>query len=117
MEEINLDIKSPYEILEILGELFETSREQNNLERLIASIEIANAVNLENFDSTSKANYYYFLGNAWSYVQQIKYPDTNFEFESEEVEKQITYFRKSLGLLKENNDNFIKCQVLSRKLI
>ncbi len=113
MEEINLDIKSPYEILEILGELFETSREQNNLERLIASIEIANAVNLENFDSTSKANYYYFLGNAWSYVQQIKYPDTNFEFESEEVEKQITYFRKSLGLLKENNDNFIKCQVLT----
>lgn len=113
MEEINLDTKSPHEILEILGGLFETSREQNDLERLTTSIEIANYVNLENFDSLSKANYYYFLGNAWSYVQRIKYPDTNFEFESEEIEKQITYYRKSLGLLKEKNNDFIKCQVLT----
>ena len=86
MEEINLDIKSPYEILEILGELFETSREQNNLERLIASIEIANAVNLENFDSTSKANYYYFLEMRG--LMFSKYPDT-IEFESEEVENKL----------------------------
>ncbi len=113
MEEINLDIKSPHEILEILGGLFETSRGQNDLERLTTSIEIAISVNIKNFDPHSKANYYYFLGNAWSYIQQIKYPNTNFEFESEEIEKQITYYRKSLGLLKENNDDFIKCQVLT----
>lgn len=113
METINLDSKSPNEILEILGGLFETSREQNDLERLTTSIEIANSVNLEDFDSLSKANYYYFLGNAWSYVQQIKFPDTNFEFESKEIEKQITYYRKALGLLNENNNDFIKCQVLT----
>jgi len=113
MEENNLNIKTPQEILEILGGLFETSREQVDLERLKTSIEIANSVNLENFDSLSKSNYYYFLGNAWSYVQQIKYPDAKFEFESEEIEKQITYYRKSLSLLKENNDDFIKCQVLT----
>jgi len=113
MEDINLDKKSPHEILEILGRLFETSREQNDLDRLITSIDIADSVNLESFDSSSKANYYYYLGNAWSYVQRIKYPDTNFEFESEEIEKQITYYRKSLGLLKERNDDFIKCQVLT----
>jgi hypothetical protein len=113
METINLDLKSPNEILEILGRLFETSREQNDLERLPTSIEIANSAKLEGFDSHTKATYYYFLGNAWSYVQRIKYPDTNFEFESEEIEKQITYYRKALGLLKENNDNFIRCQVLT----
>jgi tetratricopeptide (TPR) repeat protein len=113
MDEINLNIKTPHEILEILGGLFETSREQKDLERLKTSIEIANSVNLEKFDSLSTANYYYFLGNAWSYIQQIKYPDTNFEFESEEIEKQITYYRITLGLLKENNDDFIKCQVLT----
>jgi len=113
METINLDLKSPKEILEIIGGLFETSREQNDLKRLTTSIEIANSVKLENFDSHSKAVYYYFLGNAWSYIQQIKYPDTNFEFESEEIEKQITYYRKALRLLKENNDDFIKCQVLT----
>jgi hypothetical protein len=113
METINLDLKSPNEILEILGELFESSREQNDLEKLFTSIEIAQSVNVENFDSDSKANYYYFLGNAWSYVQRIKYPDTRFEFESEEIEKQITYYRKALQLIKENNNDFIKCQVLT----
>lgn len=113
MEEINLDTKSSIEILEILGGLFETSREENNLEKLTKSIEIANSVNLETFEPKSKANYYYYLGNAWSYVIKIKYPETNFEFESEEIEKQIAYYRKALGFLKENNDDFIKCQILT----
>lgn len=113
METINLDTKSPNEILELLGELFETSREESDLERLMKSIEVADAIKLEKFDSKAKAIYYYFLGNAWSYVQRIKYPDTNFEFESEEVEKQIVNYRKALGLLRENIDEFINCQVLT----
>lgn len=113
METINLDTKSPNEILELLGELFETSREENDLERLIKSIEIADAIKLDSFDSRNKAIFYYFLGNAWSYVQRIKYPDTKFEFESEEIEKQIVCYRKALGLLKENDDEFISCQVLT----
>ena len=113
METINLDTKSPTEILELLGELFETSREENDLDRLMRSIEIANAIKLENFEGKSKAIYYYFLGNAWSYVQRIKYPDTNFEFESEEIEKQIVNYRKALELLRTNIDEFINCQVLT----
>jgi hypothetical protein len=113
METINLDTKSPNEILELLGELFETSREENDLERLIKSIEIADAIKLDSFDSKTKAIFFYFLGNAWSYVQRIKYPDTKFEFESEEIEKQIVNYRKALGLLRENDDEFIRCQVLT----
>lgn len=113
MEEVNLDNQPPCRILETLGKLFESSREQCDLKRLMTSIEIAYSVNIENFDMLSQATYYYFLGNAWSYVQQIKYPKSNFGFESEEIEKQVTYYRKSLGLLKDNRDDLIKCQVLT----
>lgn len=113
METNNLNKKSPNEILITLGNLFETSRKENDLERLMKSIDIANNIKLEKFDILEKANFYFFLGNAWSYVQGIKYPEIKFEFESEEIEKRIVYYRKALGFLRENNDDFIKCQVLT----
>ncbi|MEA2065842.1 MAG: LA2681 family HEPN domain-containing protein [Thermotogota bacterium] len=113
MKTINLDSKSPEEILSILGELFETSREENDLDRLLKSIEIAESVNYESFDNHSKAIFNYFLGNAWSYVQRLKYPDTKFEFESEEIEKQIISYRKALDLIRDHDDNFMACQILT----
>jgi len=113
MATLNLDNKPPNEIIATLGELFESSREDNNLEELLHSIEIANSINYEDFDSQSKANYYYFLGNAWSYVHRLKHPDTTFEFELEEIEKQIIYYRKALGLLRKDNNDLITCQVLT----
>src|SRR5690606_21058246 len=113
METININTRNPIEILELLGFHFETSREQNDLKKLTKSIEIANSVNLESFDSDCKATFYYFLGNAWSYVMKIKYPDTIFEFESEEIEKQITFYRMALGELIESDEDLIKCQVLT----
>lgn len=113
METINLDNKSPKEILSIIGELFDSSKHENNLKRLIASIEIANNINLETFDNHSRAIFNYFTGNAWSYVQQLKYPVTDFKFESEEIDNQIIYYRKALDLIQDYDDNFIKCQILT----
>ena len=113
METINLDTKSPKEILSIIGGLFDSSKDENNLERLTTSIEIANNVEQETFDDHSKAVFNYFLGNAWSYVQQLKYPDTYFEFESEEIDNQIIFYRKALDLIQGCDDNFITCQILT----
>jgi tetratricopeptide (TPR) repeat protein len=113
MDTIDFTSKSPDEILTFLGNLFETSRETSDLDRLLKSIEVANNVDCENFSNQSKAGFNYFMGNAWSYVQKLRHPDTNFEFESEEVDKQIIYYRRALDLTRNLEDNFITCQILT----
>lgn len=113
MSTINFDSKSPQEILSILGNLFETSKETNDLDRLLKSIEIANSVNYDKFNNHTEATLNYFLGNAWSYVQQLRHPDTNFAFESDEVDKQIIYYRKALDLMRNLDDKYIICQILT----
>lgn len=113
MRTINFDNKTPKEILSVLGELFETSLKMNNLSRLEKSIEVANAIDTDKFDNHSLAILNYFLGNAWSYVLKIKNPIPNFGFEVEEIEKEILYYRKALDLIKNCNDDFITCQILT----
>ena len=113
MEVINFDNKTPKEILSVLGELFENSFETNDLNRLVKSIEIANIIDTDKFDNHSLAILNYFLGNAWSYVFKIKNPIPNFGFEAEEIEKEILYYRKALELIKDCDDDFIACQVLT----
>ncbi|GAB6121600.1 LA2681 family HEPN domain-containing protein [Dysgonomonas termitidis] len=113
METTNFNNKEPKEILSILGGLFDSSLEARNLDRLQESIKIANAINTEGFDNNSLAILNYFLGNAWSYVFKIKNPIPDFGFEDEEIEKEILYYRKALELIKDCEDDFITCQILT----
>lgn len=113
MKTIDLTSKKPKEILKIIGELFEYSREENDIEKLENSIELANSIDTDNFDTHSKAILYYFLGNAWSYVSNIKYPNEEFPLETKELENQITFLRRAYELIKKCDDNFIKCQILT----
>lgn len=113
MESIDLSTKKTKEILEIIGSLFETSREHKDLERLQTSINIANEIDVDSFDTHSKAILHYFLGNAWSYIQDIKFPNEKFLLETVELEKQIIHLRKAYSLIKECDDKFIECQVLT----
>lgn len=105
--------KKPNEILKTIGDIFETSRINKDLDKLLAGIISADSINLENFDPHSQAVYYYFLGNAWSYVQDIKYPKEKFPLETEELEQQIKYYRKAYGLIKTSDDKFVACQILT----
>lgn len=113
MESIDLSTKKPKEILEIIGSLFETSRENKDLERLQTSIKIANEIDVDSFDTHSKAILHYFLGNAWSYVQDIKFPNETFPLETNELENQIIHLRKAHSLIKECNDKYNECQILT----
>jgi len=113
MKEIDLNSKTPKEILEILGAFFEEARADNDLEKLMSSIDIANEINPDSFDTHSKAIYYYYLGNAWSYIQIIKYPDSKFPMETDDIENEIIAFRKALMLIEECDDTFNKCQILT----
>jgi tetratricopeptide (TPR) repeat protein len=113
METINLNNKEPQEILSILGQLFDSSLDAGNLDRLRRSIEIVNTINTEKFDNNSLAILNYFLGNAWSYVFKIKNPIPDFGFEVEEIDKEILYYRKALDLIKDCDDDFTTCQILT----
>ncbi len=113
VEEIDFKTKSPKEILEVIGDLFESSRIDKDLERLKASIQKSLAIDTQDFDVHSKAILFYFIGNAWSYVHSIKHPNEAFPLETEELEKQIFYLRRAYELIKTCDDNFIACQILT----
>lgn len=113
METIDFLTKKPTEILNILGSLFETSRESRDINKLENSIKIANEIDIESFDAHSKAIFHYFLGNAWSYIQNLKYPDEKFPLETKDLEYQIIHLRKSHSLIKECKDKFNECQILT----
>lgn len=110
---MDLTNKSPQKILKTIGDIFETSRINKDLDQLQNAIKLADSINLENFDTHSQAVFYYFVGNAWSYVQNIRFPKEKFPLETEELEKQIKYYRKAYGLIKASNDKFVTCQILT----
>lgn len=113
MDSIKLENKTPNEILEILGNIFETCNESGDMLSLQEGIKLSREVNLDHFDCFSEAMYYYFVGNAWSYLQRLKYPAEELVFESEEIEEQIKCYRKAYTLIKECDDIFNKCQILT----
>lgn len=110
---IVLNAKSPSEILNIIAGIFETARENRDIDKLENGIKLANALNSANFDTHSNAILYYFIGNAWSYILNIKAPNAEFPFETVELEEQIKFYRKAYELIKKCNDNFITCQILT----
>jgi len=113
VEAIDFKTKSSKEILAIIGDLFENSRIDKDLGRLEASIQLSVAIDTQGFDVHSKATLFYFIGNAWSYVHDIKFPNRAFPLETEELEKQIFYYRKAFELIKECDNIFISCQILT----
>lgn len=114
MNIIDLVTKKPIIILEIVGEYIETAREENNLNNLETStVTLSTLIDNPKFNQREKGLLHYFLGNAWSYIQRIKFPDEEFPLETIELEKQIINLRIANSLLKDTDDNFNKCQILT----
>lgn len=115
METIDFSNKNQTEILNTLGSLFETARENRDIKKLEDSIRIANEIKIESFNTSFKAHYHYFLGNAWGYIQNLKYPKEEFPLETKELDYQIIHFRQAYSLINKckNKDNYNKCQILT----
>lgn len=113
MKITNINSKDPKEIVSFIGQLFDSSLDEKSLDKLLESIEIANNIDLSRFDNHSLAVLNYFLGNAWSYVFKLKNPIPNFDFEVVELEREIIYYRKALDLIKDCDDKFVMCQILT----
>ncbi|NLP59365.1 LA2681 family HEPN domain-containing protein [Lutibacter sp. B1] len=113
MDTIDFSSKKPKEIIEIIGANFESAKAKRDLEKLQSSIKVALEIDTDFFDTHSKAILHYFIGNAWSYIQNIKYPLEEFPLETYELEQQIICLRKAYSLIKECNDKFNTCQILT----
>ncbi|HHT22337.1 MAG TPA: tetratricopeptide repeat protein [Bacteroidales bacterium] len=109
----NFENKSSMQILEFFGNLFDSYFSNKNLTKLLDSIQLTNNINIDTFDNHSLAILNYFLGNAWSYVAKLKNPIPNFDFEVEEIDKEITFYRKAFELIQGYDDKFISCQILT----
>lgn len=114
MNTIDLEQKEPILILENLGELIEKAREENNLTELEKLIGILSKyTDNPKFNLREKGLLNYFIGNAWSYIQRIKFPDEEFPLETIELEKQIIHLRIAYNFISQTDDNFNKCQILT----
>jgi tetratricopeptide (TPR) repeat protein len=114
MRTTNFEQTEPILILEKLGESIEKAREENNLTELNKLIGILSTyTDNPKFNLQEKGLLNYFIGNTWSYIQQLKFPDEKFPLETIELEKQILHLRMAYNFISQTDDNFNKCQILT----
>jgi tetratricopeptide (TPR) repeat protein len=109
------DINSyiPAEILNILGNIFEVSRENDDLLSLKKGLELSLSVDLTKFDNDKKSTFHYFVANGWSYILRLRYANSDkVPVNSEEIEKEIFHLRYALKLIGKNQ-NSNTCQILT----
>lgn len=104
---------TPQEILQEIGSIFEFLREEKNEKELLRGIKASESLFTMDYGLHFEAILSYFIGNAWSYIQQIRYPNGIINLESKETEKQIFYYRQAYMLIKKCNDHSTMCQILT----
>jgi len=112
----NLNDFEPNQVVGILGFIFETSREQTNLDNLKTGLNLSEKQSLDNFDDHDKMIFHYNVANGWSYLQMLTQEinsDDFWAFKFQELEKQIINLRLALIFSEGINDDFNKCQILT----
>lgn len=112
----NLNDFEPNQVVEILGLIFETSREHGKIEDLKIGLDFSEKQNLDNFDDHDKMIFHYNVANGWSYLQMLTQQvnsDDFWAFKFQELEKQIINLRLALIFSEGINDDFNKCQILT----
>ncbi len=109
----DINTYSPKEILNKLATIFETSRENKNLETLQKGLELSNNIDLNRFNNGEKRTFHYFVANGWSYILPMKYnsPQQTIPL-CEEYEREIYHLRVALGLI-DDSDTTNACQILT----
>jgi len=111
MHERNINTYSPNEILNFLANIFETSKKENELILLKNGVTLSSNVDLIRFDENQKSIFHYFVSNGWSYILQLKYPNSyNAPPNSNEFEKEIFHLRSALHYIGKRKD-INTCQI------
>lgn len=113
MEKDEINKLTPKQILELLANVFENSREENDKETLSKGIELSTQVNTSRFSNSDLATFHYFVGNAWSYLHQFKQKEGDFPFEGIELNQQIISYRSALSKFESETNRILKCQILT----
>ena len=109
----NINTYSPNEILNNFANIFEKSRSINDLVSIKNGLNLSVDVDLQRFNDEQKSTFHYFLANGWSYVLQLKYPNSyEVPISSKEFEKQVYHLRCALQLIGKREDINV-CQILT----
>lgn len=112
----DLNDYKPEQVTNLLGLLFETGRENKNIEPIQIGIKFSKLQNLKSFSDDDKMIFHYNLANGWSYLQQLTQglnSDDFWSFNLEEFEQQAINLRLALAFSKESTDYHKKCEILT----
>ena len=118
-ELLNLDDLCEFEpdqIVNLLGIIFETGRENRNILDIKKGLIFSEKQDLVLFSSHDKMIFHYNVANGWSYLQVLNQnhdPAVLWKIDFEELEKQIINLRLALKYSHAVKDNFNKCQILT----
>jgi tetratricopeptide (TPR) repeat protein len=110
----NINSHSPDEVLNIFALIFENSLSDNDIKSLESGIESSSNVDLTRFNDEQKSTFHYFLANGWSYILQLRYPNSYAAplNGSKEFENEIYNLRCAWQLTKEKKD-VRACEILT----
>ena len=106
----------PGEICNLLAIIFETGREDKDVEAIKKGIRLAEAHELDNFSDHTKMIFHFYIANGWSYLHQLTHilnSDEFWAFETPEIENEVINLGKSLFFSENVDDPELKSQVLT----
>ncbi len=109
----NINTLSPNEILNYFANVFEKSISNGDLISLNNGLKLSASVDLTIFSDEQKSTFHYFVANGWSYILQLKYPNSyEVPINSTEFERQIFHLRYALQFIGKK-ENINTCQILT----
>lgn len=105
---------APEDVNMLLGEIFEVSSQNKDIESLKKGLEFSEKQNLENFTDYEKMVFHYFTANGWSYLLKLSVEVNSEEFwqiERVELEKEIIHLRKAISYSEKVSDVFMQSQI------
>ena len=109
----DLNLSSPREILNILGQTFEAARSNKDISCLRKSLDASLKVDLTPFSSQEVSTFHYFVSNGWSYMLVLTHTNPeDIPCDSFFYEKEIYHLRCALAHSSLKKDTHV-CEILT----
>lgn len=103
---------SPLDAINLLGIIFESAREANDLQLIETGLKLSKSLRIDNFNALEKSRFHYNIANGWSYRLHLTTNPNNIEYNNENLINQIINSRIALNYCDDNNDLFLKSELL-----
>jgi len=112
----NIDKFESARVLELLAHIFETGRENKDVNVIKNGLRLAKSRSLVDFSDNNKAIFHFFVANGWAYLHQLTHTINRNEFwafETPEIENEIVNLRKAISISEKIDNPGLLTQVLS----